>query len=381
VLVLGFVPHLLVFTLLGLVVLGGVGWLLVAGLGGAQRVGRLAVADRLDMIKIALSVVAGVGGVIALTVAYRKQKLNEAAEARADIAAFDGRFSSATDKLGAQSPAIRLAGLYALAQLADDWAGGRQTCIEVLCAYLRMPYPPEPEPDSDSREAWLREQQVRHTGWRLIGNHLRQDAAVSWCGHDFDFTGAVIDGADLHEAVFSGSTVTFTGATFRSGTVRFTEATFSSSVVDFVSATFSGARVDLGSATFSDDTVVLFNQAMVTGGTVNFGAARFSGGDVYFTNATFSGGTVNFGHATFSSGTMDFLHAGFSGGTVDFNGARFSGGTVDLRGLRDYSTPALFDDWTTPPAGLRPPDPTLQRIRGSLQRFKGATDPSPGHDQ
>ncbi|MCW2916132.1 MAG: hypothetical protein JWN52_4200 [Actinomycetia bacterium] len=35
---------------------------------------------------------------------------------------------------------------YAMAGLADDWEQGRQTCVNVLCAYLRLPYAPDPGP-------------------------------------------------------------------------------------------------------------------------------------------------------------------------------------------------------------------------------------------
>jgi hypothetical protein len=38
--------------------------------------------DRLDMVKIVLAVVGGVGGVVALTVAYRKQRHGEVADNR-----------------------------------------------------------------------------------------------------------------------------------------------------------------------------------------------------------------------------------------------------------------------------------------------------------
>jgi hypothetical protein len=31
-----------------------------------------------------------------------------------------------------------------MAGLADDWPENRQTCIDVLCAYLRLPYEPDP---------------------------------------------------------------------------------------------------------------------------------------------------------------------------------------------------------------------------------------------
>jgi hypothetical protein len=51
------------------------------------------------------------------------------------------RFSAAAGQLGSDKPsAVRLAGVYAMAGLADDWEDDRQTCVDMLCAYLRMPY-------------------------------------------------------------------------------------------------------------------------------------------------------------------------------------------------------------------------------------------------
>jgi septal ring factor EnvC (AmiA/AmiB activator) len=45
------------------------------------------------------------------------------------------RFATAADKLGSDKPpAVRLAGVYAMAGLADDWEENRQTCVDVLCA-------------------------------------------------------------------------------------------------------------------------------------------------------------------------------------------------------------------------------------------------------
>jgi hypothetical protein len=54
------------------------------------------------------------------------------------------RFTTAAGQLGDDKPAVRLAGVYAMAGLADDWPQQRQTCVDVLCAYLRMPYEPDP---------------------------------------------------------------------------------------------------------------------------------------------------------------------------------------------------------------------------------------------
>ena len=61
------------------------------------------------------------------------------------------RFATAAEQLGSDKPAaVRLAGVYAMAGLADDWEENRQTCVDVLCAYLRMPY--EPDPGGDAPE-------------------------------------------------------------------------------------------------------------------------------------------------------------------------------------------------------------------------------------
>ncbi|MFC4587558.1 hypothetical protein [Sphaerisporangium corydalis] len=64
---------------------------------------------------------------VALVVAYRKQRVTEAGESRKQAKLHAERFDKAGDKLGNDSAAVRLAGVHALAALADDWTGGRQS--------------------------------------------------------------------------------------------------------------------------------------------------------------------------------------------------------------------------------------------------------------
>ena len=138
------------------------------------------------------------------------------------------RFTSAADQLGDdKSPAVRLAGVYAMAALADDWEESRQRCIDVLCAYMRLPYDSEPNEGVSRAEmtAQLGNREVRQAVLRVIGNHLRTpdpqaSRPVSWSGMDFDFTGAVFDGGDFSYADFTGSRVSFIEAVF-AGTVYF----------------------------------------------------------------------------------------------------------------------------------------------------------------
>jgi uncharacterized protein YjbI with pentapeptide repeats len=305
------------------------------------------------------------------------------------------RFATAADKLGNDKPpTVRLAGVYAMAGLADDWLENRQTCVDVLCGYLRMAYEPdrgEPAPASE-RLAFRADREVRHTVIRIITAHLKDGAAVLWQSLNFDFTGVVFDGGDFTYAQFSSGTVDFGRAQFSGGTVDFGRAQFSGGTVDFGRAQFSGGTVDFGDAQFSGGTIsfrdaqfsggeVDFVRAQFSGGEVDFVRAQFSGGEVYFIRAQFSGGTVGFrgaqfsggtvgfggaqfsrgtvgfGYAVFSGGEVGFRGAQFSGGEVDFGRAQFSGGTVDFRGPIRWLRRPVFDwkDWENAPEGVMLP--------------------------
>ena len=84
----------------------------------------------------------------------RKQLDKTLAEQRTKT--LNERFATAAGQLGGDKPpAVRLAGVYAMAGLADDWPENRQTCIDVLCGYLRMPDEPDPGDDAPGPEACL----------------------------------------------------------------------------------------------------------------------------------------------------------------------------------------------------------------------------------
>ena len=81
------------------------------------------------------------------------------------------RFATAAEQLGDDKPpAVRLAGVYAMAGLADDWEKNRQTCVDVLCGYLRMPtsLTPAPRLTAEKRLAFEASREVRHTVIRVI---------------------------------------------------------------------------------------------------------------------------------------------------------------------------------------------------------------------
>lgn len=260
---------------------------------------------RLDIIKIALSVVAGVGGVVALVVAYRKQRIGEVAEARERVKVLNERFASACSQIGHEKPTVRLAGIYAMASLADEWLEQRQVCIDVLCAYLRVPY----EPALDSPWYHDEESEVRLSVTSVISDHLRPGAPVGWQGYEFNLVRAVLRSAD------------------------------------FADIQVTGGRL-------------FFSLTRFPGGRTAFDGMHVSGGEVWFGGAEFAGARVSFDNAEFSGGRVQFDGAVFTGGEVTFRGAKFTGGEVDLSNVStdDYTAPPVFDEWQTPPPGLLLPN-------------------------
>ncbi|MBY8882894.1 pentapeptide repeat-containing protein [Actinacidiphila acidipaludis] len=298
-----------------------------------------------DLVKLSFGVVAGAGALVALVVAYRRQRVDEVGSHREATRLHTERFSQAIDKLGSDSPAVRLGGVHALAGLADDAPDNslRQTCIDVLCAYLRLPSPPDPgdlpdplpngsSPSQAQHAAHQAEKDryramrgVRHTILRLLGEHYRLPEGThrSWQGLNLDLTGVTIDGnLDFTGAVFSGGEVSLRGAVFSSGIMSFGGAVFSgrtvlihSSAGGFVSGTSFGGAVYVDGDVINDG--VYFDGAVFSGSKVVFDFAVFEG-RVSFRESSFSNSEVSFHGATFSRDRVSFHGAVFSGGRIDF---------------------------------------------------------------
>ena len=121
------------------------GWRgLLLGLAGYRHHGAPALHDAVGVLQLVFATVAGAGALVALIVAYRRQKIAEADSVHDRTRVFNERFTAIAAQLGDAQPAVRLAGVHAMAGLADDWKENRQTCVDVLCAYLRLPYEPDP---------------------------------------------------------------------------------------------------------------------------------------------------------------------------------------------------------------------------------------------
>ncbi|MGZ2361730.1 pentapeptide repeat-containing protein [Streptomyces sp. 372A] len=323
------------------VIAGGVFYslLVLLNVKGIDATAKLDAATLFDLVKLSFGVVAGSGALVALVVAYRRQRVDEAGAHREATRLHTERFSQAVDKLGSDSPAVRLGGVHALAGLADDAPDQslRQTCIDVLCAYLQLPYTADPgdEPaHQEEHHRYLSLRKVRHTIMRLIGDHYRRPRGThrSWQGCDLDLTGISIDGdMDFGGAVFSSGTVNFQGAHFSDGTVNFFGAEFSGGTVNFDEATFLSGWINFNEAKFSNG-MVTFRRAEFCGATMRFGGVTVSGGRLNFFNSNFSGSKINFHRARLPLGAIEFLAATFSGGSLGLQGVTVSGGRMDFFG-------------------------------------------------
>jgi hypothetical protein len=317
-------------VVLALVAAAGAYWFVTVWLFGQPLRPRPADPDQqraaVEVAKAALGVAAAAGAVAAIVVGYRRTRLDHAQSLRDDNRLFTERFGAAAEHLGGDDARIRVAGVYALGQLADDWDEQRQTCVDLLCAYLRMPYDPVPQ-DRAERE-------VRDTVFRVLKARLTDPGTPhSWCDLDFDFSNATLDGGGLHGAHFTGRYLFFNGARFTSGHI------------DLRSVRFAARRVDFSDATFERGCVV------------DFGEATFTSQDLRFRSTVFAG-RADFRAADFTGATPDFAAAVFPGGTrTSFRGAtmtRTSAGTLP-RVLEDHVTVLDPSQERLPPPTARPP--------------------------
>lgn len=226
----------------------------------------------LNVIRTSASLGAGTGGGVALWLAARRQRATEIGVKQKEHDATETRvtemYGKAADQLGSEKAPVRLAGILALERLAQAHPAHRQTIVDLMCAYLRMPEPGDAE---------AQELEVRQTAQGVLGAHLRVDGVegtdspgrselfwpdltVNVSGatlRSFRLTNGVVRSATFSDARFAGPTV-FRGARFDqhadfrnvrfTGLADFRRVTFGGEGVNFRGARFEG-EVDFGTHT------------------------------------------------------------------------------------------------------------------------------------
>ncbi|HEX8864800.1 MAG TPA: pentapeptide repeat-containing protein [Lentzea sp.] len=200
----------------------------------------------LDAVRTAGTIVVGTGGAVALLLAARRQRSAELTlkhqqdtARQAEHDAIERRitelYTKAADQLGSDKAPVRLAGLYALERLGVANADQRLTIVNVICAYLRMPF-------ADDRE----EAQVRITALRILHAHRRDDQ--HWWDVKIDLDGANLTGSRLPRSKFAWATfegadlsrVDFTGSDLSNADLTHAQLVDA----DFTGVDLSGARLD-----------------------------------------------------------------------------------------------------------------------------------------
>ena len=339
---------ILVWVVLALAVFTVLGWLWGKGPLWSDRWltnwrGAGAGASPLDLVKVSLTTIGGIGGTGYLVIKYRERASAERADA-------EQRLLSGVQQLGSGSPQVRIAGVYSLADVADTYRGEyRQRVVSILCGYLRtqrgewetaVSEQEGPEQSSEEKVYVSHDGAVESTVLEVLVRHLRKRRektkhrkAVTqlveddqlWCDCTIDLHDAVLtEIADFQDATFNRD-ADFSGATFNRY-ANFGGATFTNNA-DFGGATFN-RDANFGGATFTNNAdfrgATFTNNADFRGATfnrdANFWGATFTN-NVYFGGATFTN-NVYFWGATFNR-YADFWGATFNR-YADFGGATFT---------------------------------------------------------
>ena len=259
-----------------------------------------------SIVKIALTLVGGVGAVAYLVIKYQEQQQAGRAEKREKDRIVDTKMQDAINQLGSDKASTRIAGVYALADIADTYRGGyRQRVVDILCGYLRSdretyPLGEDGKPATGLPRSGDADKAVESTILSMFVAHLKKgprdengDVTLRqqvrndqlWCDCSFD-----LHGATFHEDV------RLIGTTFEHG------------------LNFQGTKFERGA---------------------NFSGAHFTG-DADFLMADFTGG-ANFSGAHFTGGA-DFGGADLDG--ANFSGAHFTGGANFV--MAEFRTSAVF---------------------------------------
>lgn len=174
-----------------------------------------------NIVKIALTLVGGVGAVAYLVIKYQERQQAGRAEKREKGRAVDTKVQDAINQLGSDKASTRIAGIYALTDIADTYRGGyRQRVVDILCGYLRsdranyaLDELGQPVRDASGHlvKSGASDEAVESTILSVMRDRLRKerkdengktivrqmvDDDQLWCACTFD-----LHGATFHEAV------------------------------------------------------------------------------------------------------------------------------------------------------------------------------------
>lgn len=341
--------------------------------------------NRLEQVKTILTTIGGIGGVGYLVIKYRERSASERGEA-------DEKLLHAVQQLGDSSAQVRIAGVYALANVADTYGDSyTQHVVDILCGYLRINRTREDlkeDSSTNDKSPSFIDGPVESTILSVLANHLRPSHQKfhQWTQCSLDLHGATLTeaadfsstrigeidarGTKFSTALFECTTfrrkANFEGATFKRVAI-FKCTNFESKTV-FNDAVFE-QRVDFSGN--SDDERTTFV------GEVEFEGTKFSDGvSFHFTefNQNSYSGAKFFGHAKFTcvkfnqcakfSQITAYFGPNRQEPTIEFSG-HFSQG-VDLTNVGNMGGPAMYLLFNSTTSGKRTDISEITKITGYL---------------
>lgn len=301
-----------------------------------------------SIVKTALTLVGGVGAVAYLVIKYQERQQAKRDEERArreetreEDRLINTKMQDAVNQLGSDKVSTRIAGVYALTDIADTHRGGyRQRVVDILCGYLRSDrtsYALDEFGNTVKDEfgrlvkSGSSDEAVESTILGMFAVHLRKERRSRenevtvrqqveddqlWCDCRFDFHGTAFHGVvSFADFMFENETG-FSDVTFE-GTADFSDATFKD-MAFFSNATFKD-KAEFHGAKFACE--VSFFSAMFTD-VADFSYTTFT--DVAeFHGATFTD-MADFSYTTFYE-AADFYSLNLSKPKdIDFGGAKFN---------------------------------------------------------
>ncbi|MBG6191516.1 hypothetical protein IWX64_002481 [Arthrobacter sp. CAN_A212] len=274
-----------------------------------------------QVVQSAVTTAAALGLGITLYLSFRRQKTTDEGhlttlellrlhrdQHRSDsITKLRDRYVSAADQLGSESRPIRLAGIYALASLADDWSEERnvkerQVCIDLLTTYLALG-----ANDTDTVESQGPEWE---TIWSTIFDRsVLERNNPGWPGADVRIRNVGLK-SRLSGLRFDYGLLSFSGSPVRA--MEFDGCDFQATEVLFDSYDRGG--------------VLSFRNCRFSGGMINFcwqsdldAAGAYEDLRIHFFNCNFEGTQVLFNGSGDMGGYM-FQHCRFSATSPSFRG-------------------------------------------------------------